>query len=79
MQLAVKDFYKSQFACYVSGQGKAKLEWLDNKTVEADYVNSVEISPEKPLSKGRSRYNCTAPSISKKGHFYWFSQPWVVE
>jgi hypothetical protein len=82
MQLVVKDFYKSQFACYVSGQGKSDLKWLGKKTVEADesdYVKSVEISPEKPLSKGRSRYNCTAPSISKKGHFYWFSQPWVVE
>ena len=82
MQLAVKDFYKSQFACYVSGQGKAKLNWLDNKAAESgslDNIKSVEISPEKPLSKGRSRYNCTAPSISKKGHFYWFSQPWVVK
>lgn len=82
MQLAVKDFYKSQFACYVSGQGKANINWLDGKTAEsglADNIKSVEISPEKPLGKGRSRYNCTAPSISKKGHFYWFSQPWVVK
>lgn len=82
MQVVVEDFYKSQFACYVSGQGKATIKWLDNKAAESglpNNVKSVEISPKKPLGKGRSRYNCTAPSISKKGHFYWFSQPWVVK
>ncbi|TQV71392.1 polysaccharide deacetylase family protein [Aliikangiella marina] len=28
------------------------------------------------LKPGRSRFNCTAPS-SKKGQFYWFSQPFI--
>jgi len=79
MKLEIKDFNKSQFACYVSGQGKANIKWLDNKSVKQTIKKSVEISPIKDLGKGRSRYNCTAPSISKKGHFYWFSQPWVIE
>lgn len=30
-----------------------------------------------PLKLAHNRYNCTAPSLQKKGYFYWFSQPWV--
>jgi len=29
-----------------------------------------------PLNPGRSRYNCTAPSLSKKCH-YWYSMPFI--
>ncbi len=32
---------------------------------------------EAPLKLAHNRYNCTAPSLQKKGYFYWFSQPWV--
>ncbi|MDX1706328.1 polysaccharide deacetylase family protein [Pseudidiomarina sp.] len=31
----------------------------------------------KALPVGRSRINCTVPSQSKSGRFYWFSQPFV--
>ena len=70
MQFDMQDFHKSQFACYVSGIGQADLTWLSKDTVKIT-------SPEK-LKKGRSRFNCTAPSIAKKGSYYWFSQPWVI-
>jgi len=65
------DFHKSQFACYVSSVGQADLNW-NNK-------NTVEITSPKALNKGRSRFNCTAPSISNPGSYFWFSQPWVIE
>jgi peptidoglycan/xylan/chitin deacetylase (PgdA/CDA1 family) len=29
-----------------------------------------------PLKEGRSRYNCTAPSLSEK-HHYWYSMPFI--
>ncbi|TMP25273.1 polysaccharide deacetylase [Pseudoalteromonas rubra] len=64
------DFYQNQFACFVSGLGKADLTWQGEKT--------VTITTPKPLSSGRSRYNCTAPSKRFSGQFYWYSQPWVV-
>ncbi|WP_125721752.1 polysaccharide deacetylase family protein [Pseudoalteromonas rubra] len=64
------DFYQSQFACFVSGAGKAELTWQGDKT--------VTITTPKPLSNGRSRYNCTAPSKKQSGQFYWYSQPWVI-
>ncbi|WP_091988545.1 polysaccharide deacetylase family protein [Pseudoalteromonas denitrificans] len=70
LQLAMNDFNQSQFVCYVSGQGKAKLNWIA--------TNIVEVSAVVPLKKGRSRYNCTAPSLDQKGYYYWFSQPWII-
>ncbi|WP_063359160.1 polysaccharide deacetylase family protein [Pseudoalteromonas luteoviolacea] len=65
------DFYQSQFACFVSGVGRAKLAWNGK--------NEVQVSSPEELPNGRSRYNCTAPSKTHKGHFYWFSQPWVIQ
>lgn len=40
--------------------------------------NSVQLHLEKNLKPGRSRFNCTVPSINNKGRYYWFSQPWFV-
>ncbi len=62
----------SQLTCYASGQGKIHLEWLDRRE------NRVEISANRPLPKGRSRYNCTAPS-AEADRYFWFSHPWLVK
>ena len=70
INLETDDFHKSQFACYVSSIGQANLNWLND--------NTVEVTSPKQLNKGRSRFNCTAPSIKKAGSYYWFSQPWVI-
>lgn len=64
------DFYQNQFACFVSGVGRAELTWEGKKT--------VTITTPKDLPTGRSRYNCTAPSKQFSGQFYWYSQPWVI-
>lgn len=71
IEFEMGDFHKSQFACYVSSVGQAKLTWINDTTVKID-------SP-KALNKGRSRFNCTAPSIEFPGSYYWFSQPWVIQ
>ena len=70
VQFEMGDFHKSQLACYVSGVGQAKLDWVTEDTVTVN-------SPKK-LNLGRSRFNCTAPSKAHKGSYYWFSQPWVL-
>jgi peptidoglycan/xylan/chitin deacetylase (PgdA/CDA1 family) len=62
------NYEKDNFACYVSGQNKANLEWSG--------LQSVSVAPEKPLGVGRSRYNCTMPS-KEKGRYYWFSKLWL--
>jgi biofilm PGA synthesis lipoprotein PgaB len=54
--------------CFASGQGRIQL------TIEKPWVY---VQAEKPLSVGRSRYNCTASS-GQRGRFFWFSQPWII-
>ncbi len=62
------DTHLKQLACYASGQGKIKVEWLSEKQFAVQAIAD--------LPKGRSRYNCTAPS-KESGRYYWFSQPWI--
>lgn len=64
------DFYKSGLNCYISGLGKQKIHWHDDKRF------SIEFSQDLPV--GRVRANCTAASISKPGRYYWYSKPWFI-
>lgn len=68
LRLEVDDFLPGQLRCY-AGTEILEPKWSDDKT--------FEVTASKPLVQGRSRYNCTAPSQSKKGYFYWYSQPWL--
>ena len=69
LQLEVDDFRPAQLRCF-AGMEVIEPEWLeDGQTFVAQ--------ASKPLRQGRARYNCTAPSISKRGYFYWYSQPWL--
>ncbi|MCL1066145.1 polysaccharide deacetylase family protein [Shewanella olleyana] len=68
VELDITDIYPHQVMCFVQGQGAKKPTWL----------TETEFSIQAPanLPAGRSRYNCTAPSKTQKG-YYWFSQAWV--
>ncbi len=68
--IVLDDFYKSQLNCYVSGLGRQKITWQNE--------SSFTIKFSKPLPAGRIRSNCTAPSISNPGRYYWYSKPWFV-
>lgn len=63
-----KDFHTARLNCFFNGEA-IPLKWLDERTFVA--------KAKSPLKLSHNRYNCTAPSLSKKGYFYWFSQPWV--
>jgi len=54
--------------CYVSGQGKAKLQWMSDSDVIA--------TAEKPFNVGRGRINCTMPDSTGK-QYYWYSNVWI--
>ena len=70
IRLAAGDYRKNQLQCFVSGQGLAELKWQDE-------TNSiVEVRAKKPLNVGRSRYNCTAPSLTGD-RYYWYSHAWI--
>ncbi|RUO26787.1 hypothetical protein CWE09_08865 [Aliidiomarina minuta] len=64
----VRDFNPSQVNCFIRGQ-PGEVEWITE--------NRMRLQAEEDLNYGRSRYNCTAPSISKSGRFYWFSMQWI--
>jgi peptidoglycan/xylan/chitin deacetylase (PgdA/CDA1 family) len=68
--VVVDDFHPAQLNCYISGLGKQKIVWHEE--------NSFTINYSAPLPIGRVRCNCTAPSISDPGRYYWYSKPWFV-
>jgi len=68
--IAVDDFNKSQLNCYVSGIGRQEIDW------QADERFTINFNAELPI--GRVRSNCTAPSISQPGRYYWYSKPWFI-
>jgi len=59
-----------QFACFVAGQERPEINWLG--------ADKVTVRPVEPLTKGRSRYNCTTPS-NQKGRYYWYSKQWLTK
>ncbi|WP_240485118.1 polysaccharide deacetylase family protein [Aestuariibacter salexigens] len=63
-----EDVRIKQTGCYFSGD---RLDVTVND-------NKVTVQFDSPLPVGRSRVNCTAPSVSQAGRFYWFSQPFFV-
>lgn len=68
--IVIEDFHQSQLNCYITGLGKQKVEWQDD--------NSFTINFSDTLATGRIRCNCTAPSISQPGRYYWYSKPWFI-
>lgn len=68
--IEVDDFNKSQLNCYISGLGRQEIEWQGDESFTINY--------SAPLPVGRVRCNCTAPSISEPGRYYWYSKPWFV-
>ncbi len=70
VRLAEGDYRKNQLQCFVSGQEPADLKWID----EAN--NILEVRAKKPINVGRSRYNCTAPSL-KGDRYFWYSHVWI--
>lgn len=58
-------------ACYSSGQGLATLEWLNSSRTE------FRVKPSEAFGPGRSKINCTAPSATESGVWYWFGYVWM--
>jgi biofilm PGA synthesis lipoprotein PgaB len=56
-------------ACFVSGQGRVEITWVEPN-------RRFAVRPTQALAKGRQRVNCTAPR--NDGRYYWFSHQWIV-
>ena len=59
---------RQQLRCFILGTAKTP-EWSD--------TTHWQVTADKTLPAGRSRYNCTAPIWGQK-NYYWLSQQWLV-
>ncbi|HDZ84563.1 MAG TPA: polysaccharide deacetylase, partial [Nitrospirae bacterium] len=66
LTLAPGDYLPDSLTCYSGEQGRINVRWLDRDK------GIVEIVPNQELSKGRSRYNCTARH-KKEDRYFWYS------
>ena len=71
LKLLPADYNKSDFACYVTGQGRANVFWVNFEK------GIVSIMANDDLKAGRTKFNCTAPSGSEMNVYYWFSFLWM--
>ena len=58
-----------ELACFVSGQGRVDVDWLEDG-------RRFSVGPARNFGNGRQRVNCTAPGPS--GRYFWFSHPWLI-
>jgi peptidoglycan/xylan/chitin deacetylase (PgdA/CDA1 family) len=64
----LNDIQPQRLGCYFNSES-VPITWQQN---------TFSFSLQAPLPEGRSRVNCTAPSITLQDRFYWYSQPWFV-
>ena len=59
-------------SCFVSNQPSPAIRWIDRE------AGLVEVSAQRGLLVGRSKYTCTAPAADGSGAYYWYSHLWMV-
>ena len=70
LTVKAEDIRHQQAQCYFSGEA------VPTTTIFTQNDLLIQAQFDGPLPLGRSRYNCTAPSKSQKG-YYWFSMPFI--
>ena len=71
LAMSTDDISAEQIRCYSGG------ELADIRREQAGSKILLEIRASEPQTLRRGRYNCTAPSQTENGRYYWYSQPWV--
>ncbi len=69
LTLELEGDFNYRVQCYL-GSGERIITQQEGSVVNA--------KASMPISTGRNRYNCTAPS-DIPGRFYWYSRQWLVE
>ena len=72
LELKVKadDISQAQLQCFYMNKE------INTEVAQVGNYLTIKAASNTPLKEGRSRYNCTAPSISQPV-FYWYSMPFV--
>lgn len=68
-RLLAGDYQINNLACYSATGASLQID-------VSEYSVSVELPS---FVSGRNKVNCTAPSNSESGIYYWFSQQWLVK
>ena len=68
VEIDTNDLHTHQVQCFIGGEIYTP-EW------QTDTRFRVQANKDVPI--GRSRYNCTAPSKTYRGRYYWFSIQWI--
>ena len=70
LKLAAADYNPAAIRCYASAQGEIQTQW--DKA-----GNILTVRANRPLQPGRTKFNCTVPSLAD-GRFYWYSFLWML-
>ena len=69
LRIGTGDFQRNALSCFASRQGRIPVVWETHEIIRVQATH--------PLKAGRSKYNCTAPSIEKPVSYYWYSHLWM--
>lgn len=72
LEFTLKDIHLNQIQCYSGAEGA-----LTTDVKKDGNLIKISTSAKKPITAGRDRYNCTAPSRKNPGWYYWYSQYWI--
>lgn len=64
------EYNVNELGCYAGGQAMT-LEWIDKASGE------LKLSTDQQFRSRRFRYLCTAPSLSDRTRYFWYSKDWT--
>ena len=67
------DYRQQQISCYTAGGQRLSSMSLSTKPLK------VRIDLDYQQNPGRNKINCTAPSATESGTYYWYSYQWLVK
>lgn len=64
------DYHINELACYAGGQAMA-MQWINKE------MGELSLSTDQQFRSRRFRYLCTAPSLTDRSRYYWYSKDWT--
>ncbi len=72
LTLQSDDIHARQIQCYSGAEGA-----IPTTAQQGPQGIQIQTQARNAIKGGRDRYNCTAPSKSSPGWYYWYSQAWI--
>jgi biofilm PGA synthesis lipoprotein PgaB len=71
LKQAQRGYDQKRMQCYFR-ETPLTIQWQNTAHTSFEITSSI------PLSPGRNKYTCTAPSLTSQGVYYWYSHPWIL-